>query len=154
MSQLVYTGWISLRCHKRSLPSLTNSRKQQGNCCISRSSRRTISANSYVCLGAHSGRLPSSAIGSALLSRSKDGGTALLRWTPARSHHRAIREVEMNGQFYRFGSAAVLMASAAIAIAAVTTATPQPAMADNCPAGGTVRLGVEPYDTAARLVPI
>jgi len=60
----------------------------------------------------------------------------------------------MNGQFYRFGSAAVLMASAAIAIAAVTTATPQPAMADNCPAGGTVRLGVEPYDTAARLVPI
>jgi phosphonate transport system substrate-binding protein len=27
-------------------------------------------------------------------------------------------------------------------------------MADDCPAGGTVRLGVEPYDTAARLVPI
>ena len=60
----------------------------------------------------------------------------------------------MNGQFYRFGSAAVLMASAALAIAAVTTASPQPARADNCPAGGTVRLGVEPYDTAARLVPI
>ena len=60
----------------------------------------------------------------------------------------------MNGRFYRFGSVAVLMASAAIALTAVTTASPQPAMADNCPAGGTVRLGVEPYDTAARLVPI
>lgn len=60
----------------------------------------------------------------------------------------------MSGQFYRFGGAAVLMASAAIAFTAVTTASPQPAMADNCPAGGTVRLGVEPYDTAARLVPI
>ena len=60
----------------------------------------------------------------------------------------------MNGQFYRFGSAAVLIASAAMAFTAVTTASPQPAMADNCPAGGTVRLGVEPYDTAARLVPI
>ena len=60
----------------------------------------------------------------------------------------------MNGQYYRAGSAAILLASAAIAIAAVTAASPQPAMADNCPAGGTVRLGVEPYDTAARLVPI
>jgi len=60
----------------------------------------------------------------------------------------------MNGQFYRFSSAAVLMASAAIALTAVGAASPQPAMADNCPAGGVVRLGVEPYDTAARLVPI
>ena len=60
----------------------------------------------------------------------------------------------MNGQSYRFGSAAVVMASAVLAIAAVTSASLQPAMADDCPAGGTVRLGVEPYDTAARLVPI
>src|SRR5208282_4115565 len=28
------------------------------------------------------------------------------------------------------------------------------AEAGNCPNGGTVRLGVEPYDTAARLIPI
>ena len=28
------------------------------------------------------------------------------------------------------------------------------AAADDCPNGGTVRFGVEPYDTAARLVPI
>ena len=29
-----------------------------------------------------------------------------------------------------------------------------PAAADDCPNGGTVRFGVEPYDTAAQLVPI
>jgi phosphonate transport system substrate-binding protein len=42
----------------------------------------------------------------------------------------------------------------AIAIATTVTASPQPARADDCPIGGTVRFGVEPYDTAARLVPI
>jgi phosphonate transport system substrate-binding protein len=60
----------------------------------------------------------------------------------------------MNGQCYRIGGAAVLIASAAIAIAAATAVSPQSAMADSCAFGQTVRLGVEPYDTAARLVPI
>jgi len=43
--------------------------------------------------------------------------------------------------------------TATVAIA-VTLAGPQPAQADDCPAGGAIRFGVEPYDTAARLVPI
>ena len=46
----------------------------------------------------------------------------------------------------------------AASIAAITfaamTASPQPAVADDCPNGGTVRFGIEPYDTAARLTPI
>ena len=37
---------------------------------------------------------------------------------------------------------------------ATLATSPQPAAADDCPNGGTVRFGVEPYDTAARLVPI
>jgi phosphonate transport system substrate-binding protein len=44
---------------------------------------------------------------------------------------------------------------AAAAIAATLAAFPRPAVADDCPTGnGTIRFGVEPYDTAARLVPI
>jgi phosphonate transport system substrate-binding protein len=51
-------------------------------------------------------------------------------------------------------SATVIAASvAALAFAALAT-SPQPASADDCPNGGTVRFGVEPYDTAARLTPI
>ena len=49
---------------------------------------------------------------------------------------------------------AVVASATAIAIAATVAASPQPARADDCPTGGTVRFGVEPYDTAARLVPI
>jgi len=49
---------------------------------------------------------------------------------------------------------AVVASAAAIAIAAAVAASPQPARADDCPSGGAVRFGVEPYDTAARLVPI
>jgi phosphonate transport system substrate-binding protein len=52
------------------------------------------------------------------------------------------------------GATAVVAFAAAIAIAAAVAASPQPARADDCPSGGTVRFGVEPYDTAARLVPI
>ena len=52
------------------------------------------------------------------------------------------------------GATAVVASAAAIAIAATVAAFPQPARADDCPTGGTVRFGVEPYDTAARLVPI
>jgi phosphonate transport system substrate-binding protein len=51
-------------------------------------------------------------------------------------------------------SASVIAASvAALAFAALAT-SPQPASADDCPNGGTVRFGIEPYDTAARLTPI
>ena len=56
--------------------------------------------------------------------------------------------------FYWAASATAIAASvAAIAFAALTT-SPQPAVADDCPNGGTVRFGIEPYDTAARLTPI
>jgi phosphonate transport system substrate-binding protein len=46
--------------------------------------------------------------------------------------------------------------SASIVAAAFAAAVPfaQQAPAADCPSGGTVRFGVEPYDTAARLVPI
>jgi phosphonate transport system substrate-binding protein len=52
------------------------------------------------------------------------------------------------------GATAVVASAAAIAIAATVVASPQLARADDCPTGGIVRFGVEPYDTAARLVPI
>jgi len=41
-----------------------------------------------------------------------------------------------------------------VALSAAVTTTPRPAIADDCPNGGTVRFGVEPYDTSARLAPI
>jgi len=61
----------------------------------------------------------------------------------------------MTGQSYRLRNTAAVVASAtAIAIAAVIAALPGPARADDCPSGGSVRFGVEPYDTAPRLIPI
>jgi len=60
----------------------------------------------------------------------------------------------MTRQSHWLGGATVVAAAAAIAIAATVAASPQPARADDCPSGGTVRFGVEPYDTATRLVPI
>lgn len=47
----------------------------------------------------------------------------------------------------------IVASAAALAIAAVSIPQ-QTAVADDCPNGGIVRFGVEPYDTAARLVPI
>jgi phosphonate transport system substrate-binding protein len=47
---------------------------------------------------------------------------------------------------------AIAATVATIAFAALTTSPP--AVADDCPNGGTVRFGIEPYDTAARLTPI
>ena len=44
--------------------------------------------------------------------------------------------------------------AAAVTIAAAMAMTSQPARAADCPEGGKIRFGVEPYDTAARLVPI
>jgi phosphonate transport system substrate-binding protein len=58
----------------------------------------------------------------------------------------------MNAHLSRIGATA-LVAAAALAAGMVTSLRPTLA-ADDCPNGGTVRFGVEPYDTAARLVPI
>jgi len=58
----------------------------------------------------------------------------------------------MKAQFLSVGNSAA--AVAAMAIAAALVSCPQPAAAEDCPNGGTVRFGVEPYDTATRLIPI
>ena len=47
---------------------------------------------------------------------------------------------------------AALLGAALLGLAATSAAFP--ANAADCPNGGTVRFGVEPYDTSARLVPI
>ena len=60
----------------------------------------------------------------------------------------------MTRQSHWLSGATVVASAAAIAIAAAVAASPQPARADDCPSGGAVRFGVEPYDTTARLVPI
>jgi phosphonate transport system substrate-binding protein len=57
----------------------------------------------------------------------------------------------MNAHSSRIGATTLIAAVATIAAVAIA---PRPALADDCPSGGTVRFGVEPYDTAARLVPI
>ena len=59
----------------------------------------------------------------------------------------------MKAQFSFVSNAMTIIAPTAMAIAA-TLACSLPAAADDCPNGGTVRFGVEPYDTATRLVPI
>ena len=60
----------------------------------------------------------------------------------------------MKLQIFSASNTVAASAAAAMAIAAALATNPLPAAADDCPAGGTVRFGVEPYDTAARLVPI
>jgi phosphonate transport system substrate-binding protein len=54
---------------------------------------------------------------------------------------------------YRVCSVATTLVSAAV-IASALAIAPRPALADDCPNGGTVRFGVEPFDTAPRLIPI
>ena len=49
-------------------------------------------------------------------------------------------------------SAGTVVVAMTIVVAMVSTS--QPARAADCPEGGKIRFGVEPYDTAARLVPI
>jgi phosphonate transport system substrate-binding protein len=51
-------------------------------------------------------------------------------------------------------AAGVFFILTAAAIAVAITTSSKPASADDCPNGGTVRFGVEPYDTSARLTPI
>jgi phosphonate transport system substrate-binding protein len=60
----------------------------------------------------------------------------------------------MKSQIFSASSTLAASAVVAMAITAALAIRPLPAAADDCPAGGTVRFGVEPYDTAARLVPI
>ena len=60
----------------------------------------------------------------------------------------------MKSQIFSASNTVSASLAAAMAIAAAIATNPLPAAADDCPAGGTVRFGVEPYDTAARLVPI
>jgi phosphonate transport system substrate-binding protein len=60
----------------------------------------------------------------------------------------------MKSQIFSASSTIATSAVVAMAITAAIATSPLPAAADDCPAGGTVRFGVEPYDTAARLVPI
>jgi len=60
----------------------------------------------------------------------------------------------MKSQIFSASNTVAASLAAAMAIAAAMATNPLPAAADDCPAGGTVRFGVEPYDTAARLVPI
>ena len=57
----------------------------------------------------------------------------------------------MKAQILSIGTAAIV---AATAIAATVASVAPTARAGDCPDGGTVRFGVEPYDTATRLVPI
>ncbi|HLN39703.1 MAG TPA: phosphate/phosphite/phosphonate ABC transporter substrate-binding protein [Xanthobacteraceae bacterium] len=60
----------------------------------------------------------------------------------------------MKSQIFSASNTVAASIAAAMAIAAAIATNPAPAAADDCPAGGTVRFGVEPYDTATRLVPI
>src|SRR5262249_61906375 len=79
-----------------------------------------------------------------------------LRATCSHATGVSIRQAEslsMNRQFH-LPTAAAAFVSAAVALSAAVTTTPRPAIADDCPNGGTVRFGVEPYDTSARLAPI
>jgi phosphonate transport system substrate-binding protein len=60
----------------------------------------------------------------------------------------------MKSQIFSASNTIAASAAVAMAISAAIATSSLPAAADDCPAGGTVRFGVEPYDTAARLVPI
>jgi phosphonate transport system substrate-binding protein len=60
----------------------------------------------------------------------------------------------MNRGFRLSAAAGAVFVSAAATFALTVTTLPKPATADDCANGGTIRLGVEPYDTSARLTPI
>src|SRR6516165_650559 len=67
--------------------------------------------------------------------------------------HHGNGSSKMNRWSFRRSTVAAGVVSAAVIAAAISLA-PRLAIADDCPNGGTVRFGVEPFDTAARLVPI
>jgi len=61
----------------------------------------------------------------------------------------------MSGQLRRGGVAMTVVAvTVAIAATAATSTYARAADADDCPNSGTVRFGVEPFDTAPRLTPV
>ena len=60
----------------------------------------------------------------------------------------------MNRRFRWLGRAARIIAAAAAIVTTTITISALPADADDCPDGGAVRFGVEPFDTAPRLAPV
>ena len=60
----------------------------------------------------------------------------------------------MNRRFRWLGRAARVIAAAAAVVTTTITISAPPADADDCPDGGAVRFGVEPFDTAPRLAPV
>lgn len=60
----------------------------------------------------------------------------------------------MNRRFRWLGRAARVIAAAAAIVTTTITISALPADADDCPDGGAVRFGVEPFDTAPRLAPV
>ena len=60
----------------------------------------------------------------------------------------------MNRRFRWLGRAARVIAAAAAIVTTTIAISALPADADDCPDGGAVRFGVEPFDTAPRLAPV
>jgi phosphonate transport system substrate-binding protein len=60
----------------------------------------------------------------------------------------------MNGRCRWLGRAATVLAAASVFVTTTMAISALPADADDCPEGGAVRFGVEPFDTAPRLVPV
>ncbi len=60
----------------------------------------------------------------------------------------------MNGRCQWLGRAAMVTAAASVIVAATIAISTLPADADDCPDGGVIRFGVEPFDTAPRLTPV
>jgi phosphonate transport system substrate-binding protein len=75
-------------------------------------------------------------------------------WGCAQLVRRIQRELPMQINFTSTAAGAAVVGLTAIVLAAGIASSPRSAAADNCPNGGTVRFGIEPYDTAARLTPI
>ncbi len=60
----------------------------------------------------------------------------------------------MNTQMRWIGATTTTLAAVALATLTTLATPPRPAIAEDCPGDGTVRIGVEPFDTSPRLTPI
>jgi phosphate/phosphite/phosphonate ABC transporter binding protein len=60
----------------------------------------------------------------------------------------------MNGRCRWLGRAATVIVAASVIVMTTMAISALPADADDCPEGGAVRFGVEPFDTAPRLAPV
>src|SRR5215471_16202367 len=74
--------------------------------------------------------------------------------SPASVDRRKPRGILMMRQVRWTTATGVFFILATIAAAVAISAASKPVSADDCPNGGTVRFGVEPYDTSAKLTPI